>query len=302
MGISTSIGFYDFLNYLTIGAILSFIFVPWLPKSTEELALWAMPCFVVGLIFHKVVENSIGNYTRNNKDLIEEAYKDKISYCDFKIYKPCDMEKEYYRAYYCLLSNKELGNIPILEAMSSFFQDLFCVITLYVSVTFLYWVYICFNIKPVVVIDWSVFVYYGIATTFIFLMIIFIVYSVPWQKMTKVYSELVRYVSYIAIILLLVLMAIAGTISIKYISLNINSITFHLCSYCCNVCYTDVNIASNMIILPLKYTLPMLGFSLVLLLLLPILRYFTEKKIFGLVWEGYIFMHLNKKINQLKGI
>lgn len=295
MGISTSIGIYDLLNYLTIGAILSFIFVPWLPQSTEKLALWAMPCFVVGLIFHKVVENSIGNYTRNNKNLIEEAYKDKISYCDFKIDKPWDMEKEYYRAYYCLLSNKELGNIPMLEAISSFFQDLFFVITLFVSSTFTNWVYICFNIKPVVVIDWSVFVYYGIVTTFIFLMIIFIVYRVLWQKMTKVYSELVRYVYYITIILLLVLMAIAGATSIKYILLNINSIPFHLCSYCGNVCYTDVNIASNMIMLPLQYALPMLGFSLVLFLLLPILRYFTEKKIFSLVWEGYFFMHLNKK-------
>ena len=90
-------------------------------------------------------------------------------------------------------------------------------------------------------------------------------------------------------------MAIAGATSIKYILLNINSIPFHLCSYCGNVCYTDVNIASNMIMLPLQYALPMSGFSLVLLLLLPILRYVTDMKIFSLVWEGYFFMHLNKK-------
>lgn len=299
MGISTSLGIYDFLNYLTIGAILSFIFVPWLPKSTEELALWAIPCFIVGLIFHKVVENSIGNYTRNNIDLIEEAYNDKISYCDFNIDKPCDTEKEYYRAYYCLLSNEELGNIPMLEAISSFFQDLLCVITLYVSTTLIYWTYIycCTNIKPFVVIDWSVFVYYGITAVFAFLLIIFMVYYVPWQKMTKVYCGLVRRIFYISSICLFVLMAFAGTAICLFIPLNTNSIAIHYCQCCCNVCYTDVNIARNMMMLPVKYALPMLGISLVLLLLLPILRYFTEKKIFGLVWEGYIFMHLNNKGN-----
>lgn len=215
MGISTSIGFYDFLNYLTIGAILSFIFVPWVPKSAEALALWAIPCFVAGLIFHKIVENTIGKCTRNNKELIEDAYNDKIPYCDFNIDKPCDMTKEYYRAYYCLLSNKDLGNIPRLEAISSFFQDLFCVIILYVSTTLVYWLYkcICTNVKSFIKADWSIF----------------------------------------------------------------------------------GNLKNNLVMLPLEYALPILILSVVLLLLLPILRYFTEKKIYGLVWEGYIFMHLNQK-------
>lgn len=103
-----------------------------MPQSMEALALWAILCFVAGLIFHKVVECSIGTNTRNNKNLIISAFRDKAKYSDKKIKEPIAIRREYYRAYYSLSEKGQLGNIPVLEALSSFFQDIFFVVLLYV--------------------------------------------------------------------------------------------------------------------------------------------------------------------------
>ena len=280
MNISTSIGIYDFLNYLVIGAILSFIFVPWIPQNATTLVLWAIPCFIVGLIFHKVIESLIGKYTRNNKKLILSAFRKEAQYCDKKINEPILIEKEYYRAYYSLLEKNLLGNIPRLEAISSFFQDLFFIVLFYTS--FLLYHSICNK-------DFN---WYFICDCIIYLIsLCFLVAKFPiswgkwldhlWEKCFSKYLNRTKCVSHFVMILLFIFTTI-GFILFAQSPQQIleNFITnFH----------PALILAIDSITIPLDFL------SLPLLPLFLFLRNSTEKKIFTLVWEGYIFMCLNKK-------
>lgn len=283
MNISTSIGIYDFLNYLVIGAILSFIFVPWIPQNATTLVLWAIPCFIVGLIFHKVIESLIGKYTRNNKKLILSAFRKEAQYCDKKINEPILIEKEYYRAYYSLLEKNLLGKIPELEAISSFFQDLFFIVLFYTS--FLLYHSIC-NKN----LGWYIFyncIVYGIPYI---LYVLLAKYSIPWEKQLDYirekwlykYPNCTKCIFYFVMILFFIFITYIGFILYTQLYQQIleNFTTnFHPAS-----------------LLASESTTTTLGFlSSLLLPLFLLLRCITEKKIFTLVWEGYIFMCLNKK-------
>lgn len=293
MGISTSIGFYDFLNYLTIGAILSFIFVPWLPESTEELVLWAMPCFVVGLIFHKVVENTIGSFTRNNNELILLSFKDKAKYSNKKIEEPVSIRKNYYHAYYSLSENNQLGNIPELESFSSFFQDMYFVVLIYIIASSFLLVYsLGTQAISIINVDFTLCIIYGIICTICFLLATVFVFYIPWKKLGTKYSDCAKYTFYFLAGSFLILAAYAG------LALSGQSLTVpdKMPSY--NELYETFvsNIHPPLIRAGERMVIPLQFLSIFLLPLFLFLRYYTEKKIFGLVWEGYIIMHLNKKI------
>ena len=280
MNISTSIGIYDFLNYLVIGAILSFIFVPWIPQNATTLVLWAIPCFIVGLIFHKVIESLIGKYTRNNKKLILSAFRKEAQYCDKKINESNSIEKEYYRAYYSLLEKNLLGKIPELEAISSFFQDLFFIVLIYTS-------FLLFRS------NYRDFEWYFICDCIIYLIsLCFLVAKFPipwgkkldhlWKKCFSKYPNCTKCIFYFVMILFFIFITYIGFILYTQLYQQIleNFTTnFHPAS-----------------LLASESTTTTLGFlSSLLLPLFLLLRCITEKKIFTLVWEGYIFMCLNKK-------
>lgn len=292
MNISTSIGIYDFLNYLVIGAILSFIFIPWIPQNAATLVLWAIPCFIAGLIFHKVIESSIGKYTRNNKELILSTFRKEAQYCDKKINEPILIEKEYYRAYYSLLEKNLLGNIPELEAISSFFQDLFFIVLIYtITSSFLSLYSICNNCVSQTNIDFSLCVIYGILCTLCFLLATFLLYYIPYKKLPYRYSNCVKYIVCFSVILCIIFAAYAGAAIFNQPIHITDKISLYKKIH--EIFITNFHpaliLASNSITIPLDFL------SLPLLPLFLLLRCITEKKIFTLVWEGYIFMCLNKK-------
>lgn len=302
MNVSTSLGIYDFLNYLVIGVLISLAFVPCIPQSAGLLFVWGVVCLVVGLLFHKFIENSIGKYTRNDTYLIGLAFEDKANYSDIKLDKLVLIEKEYYRAYYYLQEKGQLKNIPELEAISSFFQDLFVVILLYLFTSVVKsLVLVCAKDCGCSILYSSCIIASGILCTFAFFIIIFIIYSVPWAKLGGKYLKLAKCTFCIAGILLFTIIAIAGIC------------TYSSCTDICqnNLCKADwscsqgfiaaIKQAKCLIMLPVKFSIP---FQLAAILLLPLslfLRYFTEMKIIKLVWEGYIFLNYNKQNkNQIK--
>lgn len=283
MNVSASLGIYDFLNFLIIGAVLSLIFVPWVPYSTEELALWTIPCFIVGLVFHKIVENSIGRLTRNNNELIRIAFEEKAKFCDIdiKTESPNWIEKEYYRAYYYLMEKDKLGCVPLLEAQSSFLQNLTVALSLYEAFSISSYFYNhldskCFTIHFVC----------DIVVVFSFLSIIFVIYCIQWNKMDSKYCKYIRWIYFFLVMLFVFLMAIIGT---QYLKTE--------CDTSCPNCMMEKLGNNSFILLPINSCMPIQFAVLIFLLLLPPLRFITEKKIYGLVWEGYIFLNLNKEEN-----
>lgn len=285
MGISTSLGIYDFLNYLTIGAILSFIFVPWVPQSAEALALWAIPCFVAGLIFHKVVENTIGKYTRNNEKLILSAFRDEAKYSDKKIKEPNFIRREYYRAYYSLSESGQLGNIPVLEALSSFFQDIFVVVFLYliIGISRLD----IYSKNPISNDYWRYITIGGIITMAMWC-IVFLVYFHSWIKWFR-NKHKVGHCIFNLLILASIVFIVKTCISIGSESENIWSKFVIYNSGCISAS------ANTFGLLSLFNSIHIVIIVYILLSIIPFLRVFTEIQISSLVWEGYIFLHLNKK-------
>lgn len=292
MGISTSIGLYDFLNYLTIGAILSFIFVPWIPQSAEELALWAIPCFVVGLIFHKVVENSIGRYTRNNKKLILSAFRETAKYSDKKSKEPIAIRREYYRAYYSLSERGQLGNISVLEAISSFFQDIFVIILLYVIIGIISNILRTDSNYQIPNYYWRYITIGGIITMAMWC-IVSLVYFHPWIKWFRNKHKVGQYI-FNLLILISIVFIVKTCISIGAESKNICA---KFVIYNCGCISTSENTFG---LLSLFKSTHIAILVYILLSIIPFLRVFTEMQIFRLVWEGYIFLHLNKKIQSNK--
>lgn len=283
MNVSASLGIYDFLNFLIIGAVLSLIFVPWVPYSTEELALWTIPCFIVGLVFHKIVENSIGKLTRNNNELIKIAFEEKAKFCDIdiKTESPNWIEKEYYRAYYYLMEKDKLGCVPLLEAQSSFLQNLTVALSLYEAFSISSYFYNhldskCFTIHFV----------YDIVVVFSFLSIIFVIYCIPWNKMDSKYCKYIRWIYFFLVMLFFFLMANIGT---QYLKTDCDTSWFKS--------MMEKLGSDSLILFPLDVCMSIQFAVLIFLLLLPPLRFITEKKIYGLVWEGYIFLNVNKEKN-----
>lgn len=277
MNISTSIGIYDFLNYLVIGAILSFIFIPWIPQNAATLVLWAIPCFIVGLIFHKVIESLIGKYTRNNKELILSTFRKEAQYCDKKINESNSIEKEYYRAYYSLLEKNLLGKIPELEAISSFFQDLFFIVLIYTS-------FLLFHSIYYKGFDWYFicdFVIYVIFYILCFRLAEFLNYPILQKIWPCKYPNCTKCRFYLVMILFFIFSTSVGFTLYDQLYQQIQetfTTNFH----------PALILANKSITTPLLLSLPLLPLFL-------LLRNSTEKKIFTLVWEGYIFMCLNKK-------
>ena len=115
MNASTTIGLYDFLNMVVMGFIILFPII----SSPNEFHFF-VSCFIVGLIYHKLMENTLGICMRNKDCMILKAYESVNGKENEK-----DSSKEnYYIAYYFLIKKGLLGNIPILEAQAAFLRNL----------------------------------------------------------------------------------------------------------------------------------------------------------------------------------
>ncbi len=120
MNTSITIGLYDFLNMVVMGFL---ILHPVVNFPTDAVSLsWFVPCYIVGLIYHKLMENTFGVCLRNKDGMISQAYKsvNKIKDDNFS-------SKNYYKAYYFLMEKRLLGYIPILEAQAAFLRNLLLV-------------------------------------------------------------------------------------------------------------------------------------------------------------------------------
>lgn len=125
MNASTTIGLYDFLNMVVMGFLLLFPVVTF--PTDAVFLIWLIPCFIVGLIYHKLMENTLGVCMRNKKCMISNAYES----VNGKENKEKSSKENYYKAYYFLIKKGLLGNIPRLEAQVAFMRNLLPILVIY---------------------------------------------------------------------------------------------------------------------------------------------------------------------------
>ena len=130
MNTSITIGLYDFLNMVVMGFL---ILLPVVNFPTDAVFLvWFIPCFIVGLIYHKLMENILGVCLRNKDGMISQAYKS-VNNQENKEY---SSKENYYKAYYFLMEKRQLGYIPILEAQAAFLRNLLPIPLYYIFMDF----------------------------------------------------------------------------------------------------------------------------------------------------------------------
>jgi hypothetical protein len=137
-----SFSLYDALNKLIIGAI---IFLPLMvsggccmfnQNTTVTTCLITVLCFLCGLILWLLLGISTKGCTgqlfgSNSDDIIDETFKE--IHRAYPRYRPRHKGKRkecYLGAYYRVQQAGLLGNIPVLEAISEFFKNLFVAVVL----------------------------------------------------------------------------------------------------------------------------------------------------------------------------
>ncbi len=144
MDLSSKVTLYDFLSMVIPGFLLLILFSLWFNINTineineiYDAILLSIISYIVGLVYHKTVEYLFNrmNLRNNEKDLEESA---KRFYND---YKKCSKKskfqhdkhsiQKYYEAYYKLMKENMLNNIPILEAQVAFIRNILPITLLY---------------------------------------------------------------------------------------------------------------------------------------------------------------------------
>ncbi len=128
--VSSKLSLYDFLSILTTGFLLILLSLGRIPEG-EELFLIAIASYLVGLVFHWIIESTLGKLTRNSQCIVRKAYKlvqnslEETPMSDYG-------KNQYLEAYYQIAKNNCLMNIPILEAQAAFVRNIWVIIPLYI--------------------------------------------------------------------------------------------------------------------------------------------------------------------------
>ena len=248
MNTSITIGLYDFLNMVVMGFL---ILLPVVNFPTDAVFLvWFIPCFIVGLIYHKLMENTFGVCLRNKDDMISQAYKS----VNNQENKECSSKENYYKAYYFLMEKRQLGSIPILEAQAAFLRNILPILFVY-GILSLVGVY-C-QIKIELTNDFSC------ITLMLFLAILCIVFLIYFFDWNLQLCDICM--SCLAVGLLILISIFVAVLLFPY---N----------------FSATSLAGNVTLLNTRKFIALT--MLVFVLILPFLWYKTQMKIHELVWEG----------------
>lgn len=134
---------YDMLTMLVPGFLWCHLF--WsgtLEEQCESVLFWVV-CYIVGLIYHRTLDAVAGKCKclRNNPKWIKKAYAKVYDENAEKSDDEC--KKDYYAAYYRLMKNNGLGNVPVLEAQGALLRNLILILGVYnfVACCCGYWIY-----------------------------------------------------------------------------------------------------------------------------------------------------------------
>lgn len=260
MNASTTIGLYDFLNMVVMGFLLLFPVVTF--PTDAVFLIWLIPCFIVGLIYHKLMENTLGICMRNKDCMILKAYESVNGKENEK-----DSSKEnYYIAYYFLMEKRLLGSIPILEAQAAFLRNILPILFVY-GILSLVGVYCPIKIELT-----NDFFCITLMLFLAILCIVFLIYFFDWNLQLCDIC-----MSCLAVGLLILISIFVAILLFPY---N----------------FSTTSLAGNDTLLNTRKFIALT--MLVFVIIIPFLWYKTQMKIHELVWEGK--KYLEQEIEQKK--
>ena len=134
MNTITGFTFYDSLNKLTVGTLLLLLVGGMIGEKAETNILFFVTAFIIGIFYQTIIKDRT-RFLTNNLHMIKKAHENVILKNKY-IYKD-DYQKasydtdDYLKAYYNVVKNGFLMNIPTLEAHENFLRNIWLICLLY---------------------------------------------------------------------------------------------------------------------------------------------------------------------------
>lgn len=124
MNTITGFTFYDSLNKLTVGTLLLLLPGGMIGEKAETNILFFVTAFIIGISYQTIIKDRT-RFLTNNLHMIKKAHENFILKNKY-IYKD-----DYLKAYYNVVKNGFLMNIPTLEAHENFLRNIWLICLLY---------------------------------------------------------------------------------------------------------------------------------------------------------------------------
>ena len=134
MNTITGFTFYDSLNKLTVGTLLLLLLGGMIGEKAETNILFFVTAFIIGIFYQTILKDRT-RFLTNNLHMIKKAHenvilKNKYIYKDDYQKASYDID-DYLKAYYNVVKNGFLMNIPTLEAHENFLRNIWLICLLY---------------------------------------------------------------------------------------------------------------------------------------------------------------------------
>lgn len=124
MNTITGFTFYDSLNKLTVGTLLLLLVGGMTGEKAETNILFFVTAFIIG-IFYQTIIKCLTPFLTNNLHMIKKAHENVI------LKNKYITKDDYLEAYYNVVKNGFLMNIPTLEAHENFLRNIWLICLMY---------------------------------------------------------------------------------------------------------------------------------------------------------------------------
>lgn len=134
MNTITGFTFYDSLNKLTVGTLLLLLLGGMIGEKAETNILFFVTAFIIGIFYQTFIKDRT-RFLTNNLHMIKKAHENVIlknKYITKDDYQKASYDTDdYLKAYYNVVKNGFLMNIPTLEAHENFLRNIWLICLMY---------------------------------------------------------------------------------------------------------------------------------------------------------------------------
>lgn len=124
MNTITGFTFYDSLNKLTVGTLLLLLLGGMIGEKAETNILFFVTAFIIGIFYQTILKDRT-RFLTNNLRMIKKAHENVI------LKNKYITKDDYLKAYYNVVKNGFLMNIPTLEAHENFLRNIWLICLMY---------------------------------------------------------------------------------------------------------------------------------------------------------------------------
>lgn len=124
MNTITGFTFYDSLNKLTVGTLLLLLAGGMIGEKAETNILFFVTAFIIGIFYQTFIKDRT-RFLTNNLHMIKKAHENVI------LKNKYITKDDYLEAYYNVVKNGFLMNIPTLEAQENFLRNIWLICLMY---------------------------------------------------------------------------------------------------------------------------------------------------------------------------